>query len=116
MTEAFNAFGTATPAASGLSVAHIMALKNMALRGGADINREPRIQPAYMESFGGFPMNEYIYMIDPDSYISLLADPAYTATAIGRGVVVDRYQPQIIHGADYVGKITVCIFMLCQTS
>lgn len=104
VSHAFNAFGNATAAESGLSGDHLLALKNMALRGGADVNAEARIQPAFMETRGGWPINDYIYLMDPDSFLSLRKDPSFLAETTARGVVVSSDQPQAIHGADYVGK------------
>ena len=105
VAHAFNAFTGATYDNSGLSVDHILALKNMAMRGGADVNKEHAIQSAFIKTRAGFPMNEYIYLMDPDSYLSLLKDPAYTAATVARGTVIGSDQPQAIHGADYVGKL-----------
>src|SRR5690606_3712038 len=53
---------TANPApnATGLSAAHLKKLKSYAERGGSGINKEDAIQPAFVRSKAGWPMNKYI--------------------------------------------------------
>lgn len=96
--------GAATPAASGLSGRHILALKRMAESGGRSLGFEHAVRPAYLKTKSGWPMNEYIYLIDPESFTSLLSDPLFTSTTMARGTTVESDQPQAIHGADYIGR------------
>ena len=98
---------TAVPApnATGLSAAHLKKLKAYAERGGSRINKEDAIQPAYVRSKAGWPMNKYIYLAHPDSLDSLFADPLFANSTFNRGTVIDQENtPQTLNGADYVGE------------
>lgn len=104
ITRALDDFGNVGPAASGSSANHLLALKRMAENGGRDINKEHAIRPAYLKTRSGWPANEYIYLMDPESFLSLLSDPLFLDTTMKRGTVVESDQPQPIHGADYIGR------------
>ena len=97
-----------TPAGSGLSAKHLEALKQYAERGNAAdiaVNTENAIQPAYVKSKAGFPMNKYIYLAHPQTLTSLFADPLFANSTFNRGVVIDQENtPQTLNGADYVGE------------
>jgi hypothetical protein len=98
---------TAQPApnATGLSAAHLKKLKSYAERGGSAINRESALQPAYVKSKAGWPMNKYIYLAHPNSLDSLFADPLFASSTFNRGTVIDQENtPQTLNGADYVGE------------
>lgn len=93
------------PAATGLSAAHLKKLKSYAERGGSAINREAALQPAYVKSKAGWPMNKYIYLAHPNSLDSLFADPLFANSTFNRGTVIDAENtPQTLNGADYVGE------------
>src|SRR3990167_1856051 len=98
---------TAVPApnATGLSAAHLKKLKAYAERGGSAINREAALQPAFVRSKAGWPMNKYIYLAHPNSLDSLFADPLFANSTFNRGTVIDAENtPQTLNGADYVGE------------
>lgn len=98
---------TAAPApnATGLSAAHLKKLKSYAERGGSAINRESALQPAYVKSKAGWPMNKYIYLAHPNSLDSLFADPLFASSTFNRGTVIDQENtPQTLNGGDYVGE------------
>ena len=98
---------TAVPApnATGLSAAHLKKLKAYAERGGSAINREAALQPAFVRSKAGWPMNKYIYLAHPISLDSLFADPLFANSTFNRGTVIDAENtPQTLNGADYVGE------------
>jgi hypothetical protein len=100
----FNAV-VATPAANGLSALHLKNLKLYAERGGSAINREDALQPAFVRSKSGWPMNKYIYLAHPESLTSIFADPLFTNSTFYRGTVIDQDNtPQTLNGADYVGE------------
>jgi hypothetical protein len=93
------------PANNGLSATHLKNLKLTAERGGTAINREDAIQPAYVRSKAGWPMNKYIYLAHPESIASLFADPLFSNSTFNRGTVIDAENtPQTLNGADYVGE------------
>ena len=97
-----------TPLTSGLSAKHLETLKQYAERGNAAdiaVNTENAIQPAYVKSKAGFPMNKYIYLAHPQTLTSLFADPLFANSTFNRGVVIDQENtPQTLNGADYVGE------------
>jgi hypothetical protein len=98
---------TAIPAynATGLSAAHLKKLKTYAERGGSAVNRESAIQPAFVRSKAGWPMNKYIYLAHPNSIDSLMADPLFANSTFNRGTVIDQENtPQTLNGADYLGE------------
>jgi len=100
-------FNAANPAHThnGLSATHLKNLKLTAERGGTAINREDAIQPAYVRSKAGWPMNKYIYLAHPESLTSLFADPLFSQSTFNRGTVIDAENtPQTLNGADYVGE------------
>lgn len=97
-----------SPEGSGLSANHLETLKQYAERGNAsDIapNTEDAIQPAYVRSRSGWPMNKYIYLAHPQTLASLFKDPLFTNSTFFRGTVIDSENtPQTLNGADYVGE------------
>jgi hypothetical protein len=104
LARALDDVGNPIYTASGLSANHLLQLRATASRGGADISKEHAIMPAYMKNRNNFPMDGWIYLMDPDSFPEILNDPKWMSTTMARGTVVDADQPQAIHGADYVGK------------
>ena len=112
LTTAWNSFTDGiTYAQNGLSAKHLLALKTMAVRGGnangaVSVNGriENAVRPAYLKTKGGFPLNEYIYFCNTESYTQLLQDPMYYQATTTRGAVVSSDQPEAITGADYKGK------------
>lgn len=112
LTTAWNSFTDGvTYAQNGLSAKHLLNLKTMAIRGGnangavfVNGRIEDAVRPAYMKTKGGFPLNEYIYLCNTESYTQLLQDPMYYQATTTRGTVVSSDQPEAITGADYKGK------------
>jgi hypothetical protein len=112
LTTAWNSFTDGiTYLQNGLSAKHLLNLKAMAVRGGNSngavfVNGriEDAVRPAYMKTKGGWPLNEYIYLCNTESYTQLLQDPMYFQATTTRGVVVSSDQPESITGADYKGK------------
>lgn len=104
-----------TPATSGLSASHLEALKQYAERGGSAVGLEDAIQPAYVRSKAGFPMNKYIYLAHPQTLTSLFADPLFANSTFNRGVVIDpENTPQTLNGADYVGEYRGIAIYSCR--
>lgn len=110
LTTAFDQFtgGTAYNQ-NGMSASLLLSAKRFAEAGGqldATFRATPEhaIQPAYMETRGGWPMNDYILLMDPRNLPVLLNDSLFLNTTMARGTVVEADQPQAIHGADYIGK------------
>lgn len=90
---------------NGLSGTHLKELKLTAEKGGTAINREDSIQPAYVRSKAGWPMNKYLYLAHPESLTSLFDDPLFANSTFNRGTVIDQENtPQTLNGADYVGE------------
>lgn len=102
INTAVNNMGAVGAAGSGLSVAHLRALKTYAIRGGSTLERESRIKPIQLKDKRGFPEELYIYLMDTASYISLASDPSWTQF-VYRGVVQNDNQPEGISGARYRG-------------
>jgi len=93
------------PGTSGLSASHLEALKQYAERGGSAVGLEDAIQPAYVRSKSGWPMNKYIYLAHPQTLTSLFSDPLFANSTFNRGVIIDADNtPQTLNGADYVGE------------
>jgi hypothetical protein len=93
------------PGTTGLSAAHLKKLKAYAERGGSAINRECALQPAFVRSKAGWPMNKYIYLAHPASLDSLFADSLFANSTFNRGTVIDQENtPQTLNGADYIGE------------
>ncbi len=103
--------GGTTYATNGLSADHLLRLKSMAIRGGNPQGQvlfngkiEDQVRPAYIKSKGGWPLNEYIYLCNSESYAQLVKDPQYNLSTVNRGVIVNAEQPEAINGASYKGK------------
>jgi hypothetical protein len=99
-----NTCGDRTYAHSGPSTQHILKLKNYAIQGGATAEAEDMIKPAYILSKSGFPMNDYIWIVDSAIIAELYNDPTFFASTAARGTIIDGTQPQTINGADYHGR------------
>ena len=111
----FQTSATTTPAGTGLSAKHLETLKQYAERGGSSNGIEDAIQPAYVRSKAGQPMNKYIYLAHPQTLTSLFADPLFANSTFNRGVVTDSAnQPQLIDGADYVGEFRGISIYSCR--
>lgn len=101
----FQTSAVTTPAGTGLSAKHLETLKQYAERGGSAVGLEDAIQPAYVRSKSGWPMNKYIYLAHPQTLTSLFSDPLFANSTFNRGVVIDADNtPQTLNGADYVGE------------
>ena len=113
-----NGFSTpalTTPATTGLSAKHLETLKQYAERGGSAVGLEDAIQPAYVRSKAGFPMNKYIYLAHPQTLTSLFSDPLFANSTFNRGVVIDpENTPQMLNGADYVGEYRGIAIYSCR--
>ena len=103
---------------SGLSAKHLETLKQYAERGNAadiTVNTENAIQPAYVKSKAGWPMNKYIYLAHPETLTSLFADPLFANSTFNRGTVIDQENtPQTLNGADYVGEYRGIAIYSCR--
>lgn len=98
------AMGAATPVASGLSVAHIRALKTQATLGGVSYQSERKIRPVKNAMFMGMPVPQYILLVSCEAMRSLVLDADWKAFAY-RGVIQNSDQPQNITGAYYRGMV-----------
>ena len=109
---------TTTHTGSGLSAKHLETLKQYAERGNAadiGVNTENAIQPAYVKSKAGWPMNKYIYLAHPQTLTSLFADPLFANSTFNRGTVIDQENtPQTLNGADYVGEYRGIAIYSCR--
>ena len=94
----------ATAAGNGLSVAHIEAIRDLAIRGGSSFEQEKRITPVELSTRDGFPAPTYVYLMDTPSYKSLRADPAWNQYFY-RGMIENSYQPSRLSGSFVRGKI-----------
>lgn len=112
ITTAVAAMGAATPAADGCSVAHLRKLKSIAIQGGETYEAESRIKPITIRSKRGFPEEVYVYLMDPNSYVSLSADPAWNQFMY-RGVIQGDDQPEGISGARYRGMVEGILVYEC---
>lgn len=111
ITTAWNSFTGIDYTTNGLSAKHLLKLKMMATRGGNPQGAvlqngriEDAIRPAFMKTRRGFPLNEYIYLCNTESYTQLLQDPMYYQATTTRGTIVEPDQPEAISGATYKGK------------
>ena len=111
----FQTSAATTPAGTGLSAKHLETLKQYAERGGSAVNLEDAIQPAYVRSKSGWPMNKYIYLAHPQTLTSLFSDPLFANSTFNRGVVIDADNtPQTLNGADYVGEYRGIAIYSCR--
>lgn len=111
----FQTPATTLPTGTGLSAKHLEELKQYAERGGSDVGLEDAIQPAYVRSKAGFPMNKYIYLAHPQTLTSLFSDPLFANSTFNRGVVIDpENTPQTLNGADYVGEYRGIAIYSCR--
>lgn len=92
------------PGQNGLSVETLQRLKMMADQGGAEPNKEAKLEPAWTKTYKNAYEDDYYYFADPETITQLFKDPLFIQTTIGRGAILPE-QPQIISGADYIGKI-----------
>jgi len=114
LTTALNGFGGVAYNASGMNAKLILSAKGVAERGGQAGTIEHAIRPAYMETRSGWPMNDYILLLNPSCLQTLLDDPLFMSTTMARGTVIESDQPQAIHGADYIGKFFGTHIYLCN--
>ena len=114
LTTALNGLTGAAYNQSGLNTNLYLAMKILAERGGKSGTLEHAIQPAYLESRGGWPMNEYIFLINPSTFPALMDDPKFLNTTMARGTTIESDQPQAIHGADYIGRYHGIHSYLCK--
>ena len=111
----FQTSANTTPAGTGLSAKHLETLKQYAERGGSGVGIEDAIQPAYVRSKSGWPMNKYIYLAHPQTLTSLFSDPLFANSTFNRGVVIDADNtPQTLNGADYVGEYRGIAIYSCR--
>jgi Protein of unknown function (DUF4043) len=96
--------GNATYDAAGLSVKAIRQAKTMAVQGGTVYEREPKIKPAKVMTKHGFPEEKYILLIDPNSYLSLITDPAWSQF-VYRGMIDGKSQPEALSGSRFRGEV-----------
>jgi len=98
---------------SGMSSKTILDAQTATLRGGKTGTVEHAIQPAFMKTRNGFPMNGNIMLMNPSCLDSLMSDPKFFESTMARGTVISEDQPQAIHGADYLGKYLGMHIYLC---
>lgn len=90
---------------SGLSVAHIRKLRDMAVMGGRTFEHDKRITPLMTEKKNGQLVPTYAYLMDTVSYRSLCQDPDWKIY-FGRGVIESALnQPSGLSGAYFKGMI-----------
>lgn len=97
---------------NGLSVAHIRTLKSMAVTGGTSFEAESKIRPVELKTRKGFPEELYVYLMDTESYKSLVEDPAWKQF-VYRGVLQGNDQPEGISGARYRGMVEGVMIYEC---
>ncbi|WP_011178442.1 phage capsid family protein [Caedibacter taeniospiralis] len=97
----------------GLSVDHIRKLHRYARMGGTNINRETPLTPVELTTRKGFPVENYIYLIDPESYSSLAKDPAWSIYYdSARRQTEDM--PNGLDGARYRGQVEGVMVYECH--
>lgn len=89
---------------NGLSLETLNRLKIMADQGGREPDKEAKLEPAWTKTYKHAYENDYYYFADPETLTQLFKDPDFKETTIARGVILPE-QPQIISGADYIGKL-----------
>lgn len=106
--------GGATYDANGLSVDHIRKLKDYAISGGAFDLYEPehKITPTEILTKNNFPMEKYVYLIDPLSKNSLVKDPQWSGL-LYQGMTRGEYQPESISGARCLGEVEGVMIYEC---
>lgn len=106
-------FSGATADKSGLSVDHIRKLQRYARMGGTTINQETPVTPVELKTRKGFAWENYILLIDPESYISLVKDPEWNQyQTSARSYVEDL--PNGIDGARYKGQVEGVMIYECH--
>lgn len=90
---------------SGLSVAHIRKLRDMAIYGGTSFEHEKRISPIMLSTMKGGWVPTYIYLMDTPSYRSLVQDTLWSGY-FTRGTIESTVnQPSGLKGAFFKGLI-----------
>lgn len=112
ITEAVKDMTGATPDKNGLSVDHIRELKRLAVSGGTKYEIEAKIRPVEIKTKKGFPEELYVYLIDTNSYQSLVKDPAWDKF-VYRGVIQGDNQPEGLSGARYRGMVEGVMIYEC---
>jgi hypothetical protein len=118
LTAVLNGLAAVPATTSFATGRQLMSLKRMAEFGGkADtataLSQEAAIQPPYMMSMSGWPMNEYILLVDPAVVEQLTQDTFFTSSTFTRGFNLPD-QPQPIHGADYIGRFMGMHVISCK--
>jgi hypothetical protein len=89
---------------SGVSVAGIKKMRNIAVTGGLTFQAEKRISPYMLKSHHNSPSPFYVYFMDTESFAALEADPLWGAQ-YARGVIEMANQPSLFNGAYFKGQI-----------
>ncbi len=97
----------------GLSVEHIRKLHRYARMGGTTVNRETPLTPVQLKTRKGFPVENYMYLIDPESYSSLAKDPAWAVYFDSARKQVED-MPNGLDGARYRGQIEGVMIYECH--
>ncbi|WP_440682137.1 phage capsid family protein [Cysteiniphilum halobium] len=106
-------FTTDSHTKDGLSVEHIRKLHRYARMGGTTVKRETPLTPPYLKTRKGFPVENYIYLIDPESYSSLVKDPAWSVYHDSARKQSEDL-PNGLDGARYRGQIEGVMIYECH--
>lgn len=98
------AMSTPTYNGSGLSVAGIRKLRDMAILGGLTFEYDKRISPYMLKNREGFASPFYVYFMDTPSYVSLQSDPDFKGF-FNRGTIEMPNQPSSLMGSFFKGQI-----------
>lgn len=91
-------------AGDGVSVATIMALRDMAVNGGASFEANKKLTPYMLKSYEGAPDPYWVYMLSTAAYVSLKNDTKWEQF-VYRGTIESANQPSRIRGSFFKGQI-----------
>lgn len=104
MITAANALAGSTAATGGVSVAGIMALRDMAVNGGTSYAANKKLTPYMLKSNDGSPDPYWVYMLSTAAYNSLRNDTDWE-NFVYRGTIESANQPSRIKGSFFKGQI-----------
>lgn len=104
LQTSLDALANPTYDSTGLSVAGLRKLRDMAILGGPSFEYDKRISPYMLKTREGFASPFYVYFMDTLSYKSLQGDPDFKGF-FNRGTIETPNQPSSIMGSFYKGQI-----------
>lgn len=92
----------------GLTVAHILRLRSMAMNGGVfnpNYKLEKKLRPSKILMKNGIKEEKFVLLVTNRAFMQLTKDPLWRAYGPTRGVIESNMQPSIISGSRYRGDI-----------